>query len=103
MKKIVISTMIALFAATSHASVFCDNLTKLSGVIMKARQNNISANAMLILLDKEVPDADLNELARELVLMAYSRPRFHSESMQSDAIRDFENNITITCARSRHG
>ena len=78
----------------------CKSSTGAAKAIMSSRQKGVSMTEMM---DKVVRPADpaIKDVARALVVDAYSRPRFDTPEFQQKSILDFENNAYLSCIKAR--
>ena len=94
-----IATLLALLAAPVMASPamdeFCVKKGALAASIMNGRQGGITLERALEII--EIAEAPVVDLARQLVLDAYAKPRFITASVREQAISDFRDHVTLTC------
>ncbi|RKG47245.1 hypothetical protein D7V64_17015, partial [Acinetobacter cumulans] len=78
----------------------CKSSTGAAKAIMTNRQKGVSMTDMM---DKVVQPADpaIKDVARALVIDAYSRPRFDTPEFQQKSILDFENSAYLACLKAR--
>ncbi len=78
----------------------CKSSTGAAKAIMSSRQKGASMTEMM---DKVVRPADpaIKDVARALVVDAYSRPRFDTPEFQQKSILDFENSAYLSCIKAR--
>jgi hypothetical protein len=89
---VAIAALISSPATAEDRLKICEQFSEGVGEIMKARQRN-------------VPMADVvNVFKRDpsivkIIILAYEKPRFHSEKQQQNAVEDFRNNAYLTCLK----
>lgn len=102
MKKLMIALSFVAAFATSPAMAeratqadidrTCAAMSGLARKIMEARQSGAEMSAMLVA-------ADGNEMARAMVMDAYSESLFQTESIRNRVIDEFANSTHLTCIK----
>lgn len=69
----------------------CKVLGMVAGSIMENRQLGIPLSDML--------DVTPMPLLRQIVLLAYEKPRYYSDEVVREEIQDFRNDIEVECYR----
>jgi hypothetical protein len=91
--------LFALLAAPIMASPamdeFCVSQGNLAASIMGGRQAGVTLERALEIAATAKPP--MNELARGLVLDAYSKPRYMTAAMREQSQSDFRDKVTLTC------
>ena len=96
MKKLILAATAALMMTAAHADPICATLGELARTVMGSRQLGVPLSQLMeIVKDTKVE--------RRIVLEAYERPRFQSESLRQSSIEDFGNEWETTCYRARSG
>jgi predicted ABC-class ATPase len=85
-------------ATTEGLMSYCRSLGELSEAIMQARQNGVSTMVLLDIIATE-EDPGETSLATRIVVMAYKQPRFSTREFQTEAVRDFRNEIETQCVQ----
>ena len=95
MKALIILILILIAPHVAPADDdFCEQLTKLAGVVMESRQVGVT-----ILELKEILEED--PIAMDLAVLAYQYPRYRSEEFQQEAIDEFRNEVYLVCIKHR--
>ena len=76
--------------------LLCNNMSLLAKNVMENRQSGTPMREAMAI----VPEDEGAELVRGIVLSAYERPRYHTESNIQRAIEDFENDVYLDCYRT---
>ena len=99
MKKLILAAALTLsftaFAEESELDL-CDELNNLARSVMNARQSGMEMRQLIQI----VKENDAGELAIEIIIRAYEKPRFSVEKNKQNAIKDFQNEIYLQCIRS---
>ena len=102
MTRIIPIVLLAILAAPAMADdamdAFCTSQGKLAAAIMEGRQIGVSLDKALALAAKAESPAD--ELARGLVLDAYTHPRWTTAAVRELTISEFGDQVTLTCLRA---
>jgi hypothetical protein len=69
----------------------CKVLGMVAGSIMENRQLGIPLSDML--------DVTPMPLLRQIVLLAYEKPRYYSDEVVREEIQDFRNDVEVACYR----
>ena len=77
----------------STADGLCDMVAMLAETAMRGRQASVPLGTMLEAVE-DMP------VGREIVLMAYERPRFNSPSVQQSETDDFRDQWHVECLRA---
>lgn len=88
-----------LLPAWAGAEVSCETISSLAQATMEARQKGVLASD-LIKKTESSRNPDMKEMARQLVITAYERPRHYSRSMQERAATDFANEAWVLCEQA---
>lgn len=100
MKKILVFVTMALAgcapAKAEDHEEFCESYANLAESIMTSRQLGMSLSDLLAVTSDE-----LSGLTRPLILAAYKRSRFSTESYRAEIIADFRNEAHVTCLSSQ--
>lgn len=89
--KLLLATLL-LMPLMAHAGT-CEELSDLSGSIMKARQSGVS-------MQKAMAIAGDDKYTRSKVIQAYEHSRFQTDEYQMRAISDFSDKAYLECIRS---
>lgn len=78
----------------------CKTVSEIAASVMKGRQVGMSINEQFELVDKVFGDSlsekGMQEL-KDMVVMAYKRPRMSTAKMQTEMVTDFSNDIFVAC------
>lgn len=89
-------------SASAGSDEFCSKIGTLAAKVMSARQHGVTLDAMLSVLTGAEGIPPASRLAvRQMVLTAYSTPRFSTEGYQARAISDFRDGVQLTCLRQQ--
>lgn len=81
-------------AETNLTSEKCGLMSQIAGVVMKSHQQAVPMQNVMLIMQKLPGDV---EVFTTLVMAAYSTPRYSTESMQNNAIREFTDSMTLMC------
>jgi len=73
---------------------FCKSLGKAARQTMQARQNGTDISVVIDLANNAGPARDV---LRRMILMAYEKPQYSTESMKEETIKDFANQTQLNC------
>ena len=92
--------LIASTATTAAASEKCGSMADLAAAVMTHRQlkNDLSE---VITLASANGSPVLKAFILELAPIAYGKPRYSTEKMQQNSIKDFKNEVMLMCLRSQ--
>lgn len=103
MKKIILSAgfcAILLFSAVIPSKAqnleFCNSIGRSAKQIMQARQDGISMENIIAGLPEK--GATRNFLM-DMLVMAYGKPRYHSEEYKQKSVENFENLWYLNCIK----
>lgn len=102
MKKYILTTILLCAAATSNAATreeVCPEIANLAMTIMTARQLGIPMENLMQAADQDVEQV-YEDLAKAMIMEAYSAPRYSSEEFQQQAITEFGNAVSVACYSS---
>jgi hypothetical protein len=102
MKGIALSIILissSVFAEENDIYSLCSDLSGLSNKIMTARQNGVAMSKLMEAMTNKVPDEQLNNIVRELIISAYETSRYNSEEIKARKISDFENETYLSCIK----
>ena len=98
MKNLIIAAALTLsftaFAEEAELDV-CGELNNLARSVMNARQAGMEMRQLIQI----VKDNEAGELAIEIIIRAYEKPRYSVEKNKQNAIKDFQNEIYLQCIR----
>jgi hypothetical protein len=81
-----------LFTATAQAEDICAIVGKFAETTMQGRQTGVPMSHMM-----NYAETTKNELLKNLVIAAFSKPRFSSSEYQRAAVIDFRANAELNC------
>lgn len=96
-------TLALVMIPTYSLADTCDQVGRMAESTMRARQTGVPTSEMMRIATnqfKGYPAA--RELARDMILDAYSKPRFYSDSMQYRAVQDFRNYYETICYSTKN-
>lgn len=96
MEKLILLT--ALLSAPTIADDSCSQFYGLGETIMKSRQNGVPLPTMMGVVNDA--DKDLKSILKEVVVNAYSQPRYNSKDLQIKVINEFANDLYVECLKS---
>ncbi len=102
MKKYILATILLCTAATSNADTreaICPEIANLAMTIMSARQTGVPIETLMQAADQDVEQM-YEDLAKAMIMDAYSAPRYSSEEFQQQAITEFGNAVSVACYSS---
>lgn len=104
MKALILSLVIAISSPTlvSAEAITCEQFGELAESIMKSRQTGVPLSSLMNVI-KDTPEANDNEIFRNMIVMAYDNPRYSSDNMQRRAIEDYRNFWELGCYQSDYG
>ena len=98
MKNLIIAAALTLsftaFAEEPQTDV-CDELNNLARSVMNARQSGMEMRQLI----EVVRGNEASEVAIEIIIRAYEKPRYSVEKNKQNAIKDFQNEIYLQCIR----
>lgn len=100
MKKLLLIPLLMTLPFTAQAQEIdgCVALSTLAESIMSARQSNID---MVQVMEIANSDPNISKVVVLLTKEAYSMPRFSTERIQQETIREFKNDVYLQCLNSR--
>ncbi|UCI21078.1 hypothetical protein FJ970_09050 [Mesorhizobium sp. B2-1-8] len=81
---------------TKTLTANCTALGSLARSIMEKRQDGTDMSAMMSVVDRFDVES-FKPIARSMVMMAYSMPRFNGEEFKQKTILDFSNQVQLAC------
>lgn len=87
-----------LVPGTAFATSMCDQLGDLAKAIMSSRQSGVPMQEVMRIANKGKDD-ELARAVREMIVAAYEKPRFSSESNRDGAKVDFQNEVYLACIK----
>ena len=98
MKKLLFSICLAIassgvLAEESETVDACTFASKFAESVMGARQRGANIREVMDIL----PNGPTSKFMKGVVIEAYKKTRYHSESNQKRAITDFSNSIYLVC------
>lgn len=91
-----ITLITALLLAGPVAADGCATLGETSATIMDTRQSGAPMSSLMQAAN-DLPDADLGQLMRDVIVAAYEVPRYSSAGMKKQAVQEFQNRIEREC------
>lgn len=96
MKKLILLT--ALLSSSVMADDSCSQFYGLGETIMKSRQNGVPLPTMMGVVNEA--DKGLKDVLKDVVVNAYSQPRYNSKDLQIKVINEFANDLYVQCLKS---
>lgn len=99
MKKLIMALLLCIATpvqASSNDAELCHNIGNLAASIMKARQQGIDKDRVLLAIDPRSPAANL---AETLVDIAYSKPIMVTVEAKRDSIDRFALETELVCLK----
>lgn len=102
--RLILGYMIALSTLMGGATIaraddaFCQQLGELAKGVMRNRQIGVNMSDMMKIADSGRPEGPV---LRNLIIMAYDKPQYSTDSMQASAIQEFANEIQLTCYKAQ--
>ena len=97
MKKLIASLLImtssSVMAGETTGS-FCTELSGFAKTVMESRQVGVPLSVVLEKIGKQ------GDLTMKIILSAYKKPRYTSESYQVKAVNEFETDWLVMCLES---
>ena len=91
---LIVFLFITTQATAADMSKFCDSISTLAKHVMINRQNGIDmSKAMKIAANA----GELRKLNEQIIIDAYSKPRFQTDDMQKRIVEDFTNDTYLQC------
>ena len=90
---ILLATLIATTATADEATEwpsYCTNLANVASTVMSARQNGVSLVDVL-------GTGEIKGNAKQIVITAYRRPAFGSESMKQKQVTAYRDEVYLSC------
>lgn len=75
----------------------CESYQGLAFTIMNIRQSGVS---LLDMLEAVSEDANIREYARAIVRLAFTKPKYSTQEMQSEASSVFANEVYMMCMQN---
>lgn len=79
----------------------CGDVEKLAHSVMYARQSGASMRQMIEVSGGE--DEDTVKLTEALIIEAFNKPRYNTESMQEESMKDFSDEMYLFCVKKLRG
>ncbi len=89
---IVLALAISTTAIAKDKPTTCERVESLARVTMKLRQNGVS-------LKRVLGQDNETEYTRNMLLAAYSKPRYNTKAVQDRVIGDFANKYFLACLK----
>src|SRR5690625_8030013 len=84
----------AIAEPTPHE--FCTEIAGLAEVVMEGRQNGTPMPAMMDVA-AQGSDKEINSVMEELIIEAFSHPRYSTERVKQSTIGDFADSAYLSC------
>jgi hypothetical protein len=98
MKRIITAIAFALSTTVTFAvELPCESIASTARTVMDARQSGVALSKVLAIVD-QYPDT--KTLMRQIVLDAYSKPRYSSEEFRLRETEEFGNTWEIACHKA---
>lgn len=101
MRKIMTGLLLSVLSIPSYADVdtdsFCESIMEAAEVTMRSRQTGISAVEAIELANNAT--GSMKTMLREMVVKAYSSPRYSTDEYRKSAADDFATEYYINCIR----
>ncbi|MBB3965971.1 hypothetical protein [Rhizobium metallidurans] len=91
--------ILALGSSPTFAEDGCKTIGEAARSIMQSRQQNADMSGMIAMAEKQ-PDAEARAMVKKMVIEAYSKPGFATESNQARAVAEFSNEYQLACYKS---
>lgn len=98
MKKIL---MIVVLGTLAMGNDFCTDVSSLAKTVMSARQSGVSVTKAMKIMMKGNEKSAMGELIEEMIINAYSKPKYFGEKMQRTESIEFANLYYVTCKRAK--
>ena len=96
-KKLLATAVMAIYVTSAQAATvedLCPAIGEIAENIMTARQNNMPMSEVMAIVAQGEAIAGL---AREMVIIAYDKPKFDLPDYQSRSISSFRNDMESVC------
>ena len=93
---LLLAILAAPAVAESSKDKWCRSFAETAEVVMQGRQSGLGLQYMLDTLLKGVK-GQAAETAKQIVLAAYSVPKYHSDDMQVEATNRFRDDFLLKC------
>ena len=110
MKKLVFIAAITLAACTASPALadtyseakdeFCPRVESMSRTIMKSRQIGVP---LVTILEAQKSTAPHTDWVKPIMMMAYHKPRYHTEEFKQREIDDFAEEMFLMCMNLEKG
>lgn len=110
MKKLTLISAIALAACVAQPAMadtysdakdeFCPRVESMSRTIMKGRQVGVP---LVRMLEAQKSSGESTDWARPIMMMAYHKPRYHTEEFKQREIDDFAEEMFLMCMNLEKG
>ncbi len=96
MKKLILLT--ALLSTITIADDSCSQFYGLGEAIMKSRQSGVPLPTIMKITNNS--DVDFKDALKDVIVSAYSKPRYNSKDLQIKVINEFANDLYLQCLKS---
>ena len=88
-----ISLFLSILISLPAYSLNCESIGDLAQISMMNRQEGVPLSEMLLVTDDEV--------AHSVIMIAYERPRFHSDTLKASEVQSFRNKFELACYKRK--
>lgn len=101
MKKLLTGSLLLALSIPSYADVdadsFCESIMEAAEVTMRSRQTGVSAVEAIELANNAT--GSIRDMLREMIVKAYSSPRYSTDEYRESAADDFATDYYIECIK----
>lgn len=83
--------------ATDESDSFCESIMEAAEVTMRSRQTGVSAVEAIELANNAT--GSIRDMLREMIVKAYSSPRYSTDEYRKSAADDFATDYYIECIK----
>lgn len=97
MKKMFIAAVMMMFSAVAFAADLCESSAGMAYSVMIARQNGVPLSKVLAVVPPDEPAASI---VKDIVMQAYSTPRYSHEDNRVEAAENFRDTVHVACLKA---
>lgn len=101
---LITGAMLLTSVSCSYAGEGCNSISEMANIFMQLRQGDYALrDALNIVEQTAVDDERAREIAKAIVIEAWSVPAYGTEEYRQKAIREFTDKVLLTCVKGEVG
>lgn len=98
--KLAVIALAALMAAPAFASVNCNTIAETAESMMSLRQLGGDMSEVITMINSSGLAGKTLTATQDILIGAYSMPRYGSDAMQKNAVTEYRNAIYLQCVKA---